>query len=322
MSSEVPPPADVTPPASGKTKAGKKSSSGHKKSNHSRTTVVVFVLSAVALGYLLALLGVHLLAESATPLPPLDLSQGGGETTIVQLRLEELKPVRNRLAINVVVYPGVAQYDNRFDLLADDVAVRLYPASDLGDLRYPKGLAPAQLSTSIEAYGNPTNWPFDTYTTERLAADAFVGRGDAMRKVPARVDVTGALSGWDVTVSRVRDPSVPPTSRAAENGDVVITLHRSKGPLMFDLGICAVLISLPTLALLVAILMALGKRKFLPPFGTWFAAMLFAVVPLRNFLSGAPPAGALIDQAVTLWVLIGLATAMTLYIVAWLRHEK
>ncbi|ORB08437.1 hypothetical protein BST30_03965 [Mycobacterium mantenii] len=33
-----------------------------------------------------------------------------------------------------------------FDVMANDVAVRLYPTSDLGDLQYPKGKAPAQLS--------------------------------------------------------------------------------------------------------------------------------------------------------------------------------
>ena len=34
--------------------------------------------------------------------------------------------------------------------------------------------------------------------------------------------------------------------------------------------------------------------------------MLFAVIPIRNFLPGAPPPGAWIDQALVLWVLIAL----------------
>ena len=49
--------------------------------------------------------------------------------------------------------------------------------------------------------------------------------------------------------------------------------------------------------------------------------MLFAVVPLRNLLPGAPPAGAWIDQAVVLWLLTALAAAMVLYIVAWRRQS-
>lgn len=285
-----------------------------------RIAIGVCILAAVIIVYVLSLFGVHFLQRSEGPLPPLDLSQGGGDATIVQLRLEELKPVANRLSVEVLAYPGVAQYDNRFDVLANDVAVRLYPTSDLGDLQYPKGKAPAQLSTTIEAHGDPGNWPFDSYRTEPIAADAFVGTGDNRKKVPARVEVTGALDGWEISVNRVHDPSAVPTSRATDNGNVVITLKRAKGPLIFDLGICLVLISLPTLALLVAIPMALGRRKFLPPFATWYAANLFAIVPLRNILPGAPPPGSWIDQAIVQWVLIALVTAMTLYIVAWIRQ--
>lgn len=291
-----------------------------KKREAPRIAIGVCILAAVIVVYVLSLFGVHFLQRSEGPLPPLDLSQGGGDATIVQLRLEELKPVANRLSVEVLAYPGVAQYDNRFDVLANDVAVRLYPTSDLGDLQYPKGKAPAQLSTTIEAHGDPGNWPFDSYQTEPIAADAFVGTGDNRKKVPARVEVTGALDGWQISVNRVHDPSALPTSRATDNGNVVITLKRAKGPLIFDLGICLVLISLPTLALLVAIPMALGRRKFLPPFATWYAANLFAIVPLRNILPGAPPPGSWIDQAIVQWVLIALVAAMSLYIVAWIRQ--
>ena len=291
-----------------------------KKREAPRIAIGVCILAAVIIVYVLSLFGVHFLQRSEGPLPPLDLSQGGGDATIVQLRLEELKPVANRLSVEVLAYPGVAQYDNRFDVLANDVAVRLYPTSDLGDLQYPKGKAPAQLSTTIEAHGDPGNWPFDSYRTEPIAADAFVGTGDNRKKVPARVEVTGALDGWEISVNRVHDPSALPTSRATDNGNVVITLKRAKGPLIFDLGICLVLISLPTLALLVAIPMALGRRKFLPPFATWYAANLFAIVPLRNILPGAPPPGSWIDQAIVQWVLIALVAAMSLYIVAWVRQ--
>ena len=305
-----PPPSSPLPPAPPQ----------KPKPSKPRIAIGVGVLVVVIAAYALSLLGVHWLEKSAGPLPPLDLSQGGGDATIVQLRLEELKPVANRLTVNVLVYPGISAYDNRFDVLATDVAVRLYPTSDLGDLHYPKGKAPAQLSTTVEAHGDPGNWPFDAYSTEPISADAFVGSGDNIKKVPARVEATGELDGWDISVNRVHDPAALPTSRATDNGNVVITLRRAKGPLIFDLGICLVLISLPTLALLVAIPMALGRRKFLPPFATWYAANLFAIVPLRNILPGAPPPGSWIDQAIVQWVLIALVTAMSLYIFAWVRQ--
>lgn len=117
----------------------------NKKSQKPRIAIGVGVLAAVIVVYALSLVGVHVLEKSEGPLPSLDLSQGGGDATIVQLRLEELKPVANRLSVNVLVYPGVSQYDNRFDVLGNDVAVRLYPTSDL---QYPRGKAPIRPSRS------------------------------------------------------------------------------------------------------------------------------------------------------------------------------
>src|SRR5579875_2221468 len=291
-----------------------------EKRRRPRVIIGLGILLAVVVVYACSLVGVHLLSRSEAPLPPLDLSSAGPNDTVVQVRLDELKPTVNRLSVNVLVYPGESLIDERFDVLTTDIAVRLYPPNDLGDIVFPKGKTPAQVSTTIEAHGDPGNWPFDSYRTEPLSADVFVGAGDNRKRIPAQVVVTGAMNGWDASASRVSDDSEARGTRMNDKSSVVLTLHRSKGPLLFDLGICLVLVSLPTLALLVAIPMALGRRKFLPPFATWYAANLFAIVPLRNILPGAPPPGAWIDQAIVQWVLISLAAAMSLYIFAWVRH--
>ena len=303
MTAEAPPTAPPSPPAD--------------KRPRPRIAIGVAVLLVVIAAYALSLLGVHLLQKSEGPLPPLDLSQAGPDDTVVQIRLEELKPTTNRLTVNVLIYPGESLEDKRFEELKTDIAVRLYPPNDLGDLQYPKGKAPAQVSTTIQAHGDPGTWPFDSYRTEPQSADVFVGTGAERKRIPAIVQVTGSMDGWDANVRRNTDTS---ETGSHNNSNVVVTLHRAKGPLIFDLGIILVLISLPTLALLVAIPMALGRRKFVPPFATWYAANLFAIVPLRNILPGAPPPGSMIDQALVQWVLLALATAMALYIFAWVRQ--
>ena len=277
---------------------------------------------AVAMGvvgiYVLSLLGVHLLAKSVPPLPTVDPTKFAEEDTVVQVRLEKLDTVANRLTVNVLVIPKYSLIDKESGVLNTEAAVRMYPLSELGDLQYPKGKAPAQVSTIIEAQGDPAHWPFDSYQTDTISADVFTGTGPGHEKVAARVEVSGKLDGWDATIARFHD-SDDPNPDSQDN--VVITLHRSKGTLIFDVGICLVLITLPVLALWVAIPMVLGRTSFLPPFGTWFAAMLFAVVPLRNVLPGSPPPGSWIDQAVVLWVLIGLVSAMTLFVFAWFRQR-
>jgi hypothetical protein len=283
-----------------------------------RIAIAFGIVAAVIVIYVLSLIAVHLLAKSAPALPAADLNKIEADDSVVQVRVEKLDTVANRLTVNVLVYPKDSLYDKNFGVLTTDAAVRLYPENDLGDLQYPVGKAPAQVSTSIEAHGDPANWPFDSYKTETIAADVFTGTGQSREKVPARVEVAGKLDGWDATVTRVHDPEDP---NPDVQDDVIITLHRSKGPLIFDFGICLVLIALPVLALWVAIPMALGRTSFVPPFITWYAAMLFAIVPLRNILPGSPPFGSWIDQAVVLWVLIGLVAAMTLFLIAWWRNR-
>jgi len=285
-----------------------------------RQVAIAFgIVAALIVIYVLSLIAVHLLAKSAPALPAVDLSKVESEDSVVQVRLEKLDTVANRLTVNVLVYPKDSLYDKNFGVLTADAAVRLYPENDLGDLQYPVGKAPAQVSTTIVAHGDPANWPFDTYKTEVIAADVFTGSGPSKEKTAARVEATGKLDGWDATVTRVHDPE---DTNSNVQDDVIITLHRSKGPLIFDVGVCLVLIALPVLALWVAIPMALGRTTFLPPFITWYGAMLFAIVPLRNILPGSPPYGSWVDQAIVLWVLIGLVVAMTLFVTAWWRHRE
>jgi Domain of unknown function (DUF4436) len=276
----------------------------------------VSIIGGVFVVYVLSLLGYHLLATAPGPLPGPVLNTADG--TVVLVRFEQLHTVANRLDVKVLVMPDNSMINKRFNVLNTDTSVRFFPQNDLGDLQYPVGKSPAQVATTIEAHGDPADWPFDAYKTDTIQADVLVGSGENRQYKPGRVEVTGSLEGWDIAATRVarnRDDLNRPDS-------IIVTLHRAKGPLVFDLGICLVLITLPTLALFVAIQMLTGRRQFLPPFSTWYAAMLFAVVPLRNILPGSPPAGSWIDQAVVIWVLIALATALVLYVAAWYRHSS
>ena len=299
----TPPPTPPPPPAKPPNRRGR------------QVAIGVGLVVAFILVYALSLFGVHLLSKSSGPLKPPDLN--ATDDTIVLVRLEKLDTVANRLTVKVLVIPQDSMFDKRLDVLKTDTAVRMDPPNELGDLQYPAGKSPAQVATTIDAHGDPNNWPFDSYTTDTLSAEVLVGQGDARQYIPARVEVTGGLEGWDVSVQRVGE-----ASQDSERPDnVIITLHRAKGPLIFDLGICLVLFALPALAFAVVIQIALGRRKFVPPFVTWFAAMLFAVIPIRNFLPGSPPPGAWIDQALVIWVLIALVGAMALYMITWYRQS-
>ncbi|MCK0177050.1 MULTISPECIES: DUF4436 domain-containing protein [Mycobacteriaceae] len=274
------------------------------------TVMIVVVIYAVALA------GYRYVAGPEQSLGPPDL--GTTSDTIVQVTLEAIHPVENKVDVNVVVFPADEFMNTDLNVVNTDIAVRLFvnEVSIGGDLQTPKGELPQEIQTSIAADGDADNWPFDTYTVGALGADVLVGSGDDREFEPARLEVTGGLNSWDISSER----SGPATQSAPDGDYQTITLSRARGPLAFDLGLCLVLLTLPALALFVSIEMLRGRRKFLPPFGTWYAASLFAIVPIRNFMPGAPPPGAWIDQILVLWVLLALTAAMVLYFVAWYRR--
>lgn len=312
MSHQAPPPAPPAPP----TPSAPSSPPPPKSSSRGKRILIdLGVILAVVVVYVLSLVGVHLLATSAEGLPEADL--GTTEDTVVQVKIEELDTVNNRLKVSVLVIPEDSKFDKKFHTLTQDLTVRMYPENDLGDLQYPVGKSPAQQTTYLDAQGDPANWPFDSYSTGTIQAQVFAGTGENRTVEDARVEVIGEVGGWDASVRRVGES----TQSSPRPDDAIITLRRSKSTLIFDIGIVLVLISLPALALWVSIPMALGKKKFLPPFVSWFAAMLFAVVPLRNIFPGKPPEGSWVDQAITLWVLLALIVAMTLFIMAYRKQS-
>jgi hypothetical protein len=276
----------------------------------SRVAIVVVVL----LVYAGSLFAYWWLSASSQELGPPDLENKS--QTVVLISAQSLKTVDRKLDVKVSVIPEEKLVDQRLDVLNTAISVRLYPWNTLGDLHYPQGESPGEVSTTLDVNGDSDTWPIDSYTTGAISADVLVGSGDERQFVPARVEVTGGLDGWSSSSTR----SGPSPDSGGKGDSEKVTLKRALGPLTFDLGICLVLITLPSLAVFVAIQVATRRRQFHPPFTTWFAAMLFAVVPLRNILPGAPPPGAWIDQALVLWVLIALVASMVIYIVAWYRQ--
>ena len=137
-------------------------------------------------------------------------------------------------------------------------------------------------------------------------------RGDG-ETVIERVPVTfvNHLAGWQVTASN-----------GGGVGPYRVTLERSLSAAAFGIVILGVLIAIAGVALFVAVQTVRDRRKFQPPMTTWYAAMLFAVVPLRNALPGSPPFGGWIDITLVLWVLVVLVISMLLYIACWWRHLR
>ncbi|MGO4445693.1 DUF4436 family protein [Mycobacterium sp. 2YAF39] len=236
------------------------------------------------------------------------------ETSVI-IRLRQFDTLQNTLSVDVLVHPGR-------DLLSKDpqsvdkMAIRLSSWTPSGDLIYLHADVAPDTATTLVAIGDPDNWPFDSYTTDVIGVELFSGTSPQRQPVSAGIIVAGHINGWNIGSEAGTVDSPPAPSQT-----VRLTLERSPAALSFDIGLILVLLALPAAALFVAIQTLAGRTPFLPPVMTWFAAVLFSVIPLRNLLPGAPPAGAWIDQLVVLWVLLAVAAAMIMYVTAWWRSR-
>ena len=112
--------------------------------------------------------------------------------------------------------------------------------------------------------------------------------------------------------------SLTPACAAIFAVDIAVT--RSGSTIAFGIVLLSLMVILPVLVLTVAIVVLRGRRKVEVTVMGWIGAMLFATIPLRNFLPGSPPIGSWIDYLIVLWVLAGLVGGLVLFVIAWLRR--
>ena len=144
----------------------------------------------------------------------------------------------------------------------------------------------------------------------------FTGAPDSGEILPVAVRVGGDVEGWRIDVDEAE-------GLGQELGfvDFTIDARRAGNTLVFAFILLAIMVALPVIALIVAVNTRWRScRTVQPTFMSWLAAMLFATVPLRNFLPGSPPVGSWVDAVIVLWVIVGLVLALGIYASAWYRQ--
>ncbi|OBK47806.1 DUF4436 domain-containing protein [Mycobacterium gordonae] len=243
---------------------------------------------------------------------PHDLTQGQPmpDGTTITMDLQEVQQSNTILLANLTIVPGPGLLDPRTHDLTQDLSVVVTSAASPTKRSWTKGMVPGSFPVPLSIAGAVTDWPFDHYVSGPIAVEVF--RGDNPTPERAAVTFADRLAGWRIDISTTGNPAATAPYR--------IELERSPSTKTFAVVILAVLVALAGMGLFVAVQTARDKRKFQPPMTTWYAAMLFAVVPRRNALPNAPPFGAEVDVRVVLWVIVVLVLSMLIYITCWWRH--
>jgi hypothetical protein len=231
---------------------------------------------------------------------------------MVTIDIENIQSNNSGLRANLTVVPGPALVHPHTHNLTQDHSVVVTSAVTARERTWPKGTPPDIFPLSLTLVGDIADWPFDSYRSGPVTVELFSGDGQAPEL--ATVTLVDRLLGRKVDATRVGKGDVPAAYR--------VDLHRSPRTAAFAVVILGVLITLAGLALFVAVQTPRNRRRFQPPMTACYAAMLFAVMPLRGALPDSPPFGSWIDVTVVLWVIVVLVISMTLYIVCWWRHLR
>src|SRR6201992_491161 len=156
--------------------------------------------------------------------------------------------------------------------------------------------------------------------TDSLTQDLTVAVTSVTTPVK-RTYAKGMLPGYfPVPLTLARD--VERANNAIPSSPYVLKLQRSASTMVFAIVILGIFVAIAAVGLFVAVETLRDSRRFQSPLTTWYAAMLFAVVPLRNALPGSPVFGSWIDLTIVLWVLVALVLSMLIYVAAWWRSTS
>ena len=232
--------------------------------------------------------------------------------TTVTLDVVSISNNYSELVGDLIIKPGPALVDPATDGLKQDLTVAVTSVTTPVRRTYSKGMLPGVFPVPLTLARDVERWPFDTYYTGPITVTLFTGTGQVAER--ANVTFVDRLAGWKVQVVRVNN--------ANALAPYEIQLQRSASTMVFAIVILCIFVAIAAVGLFVAIWTTRDPRRFQSPMTTWYAAMLFAVVPLRNALPGSPAFGSWIDLTIVLWVLVALVVSMLLYIAAWGRSTS
>jgi hypothetical protein len=229
--------------------------------------------------------------------------------TTATLDVVNLQNNYSELVADLIVKPGPELLDPATDGLKQDLTVAVTSATTPIRRTWSKGMLPGVFPVPITLARDVERWPFDSYYTGPITVSLFTGS----EQLPERADVTfvDRLTGWKVDVHRVNN--------ANAMAPYEVDLQRSPSTMVFAIVILCIFVAIAAVGVFVAVQTARDPRRFQSPMTTWYAAMLFAVLPLRNALPGSPAFGSWIDLTIVMWVLVALVVSMLLYIGAWWR---
>jgi len=285
------------------------------------TFLAVFWTLAAVLGAV-AFTGVVTMYRTTTTQPP--RPQLGTDVVAAYIEPVQVLPAEGRVAADLTItVPADLLVDG--ERLKQRLTITIIGFSGSQTVTFPADTPAGILNSPIRLrvdHDSYIRYPWDDYIASVWLL-ASTDSAEGARWYPIGVGIWGDMPGWHVSpdsvYSKISEP-VPATTPYQEAvADVLLDVRRAGSTQATVVLLLVAMVALAVLGVAVAVAVSRRKRRIEATMASWFAAMLFALVPLRLNMPGSPPIGAWIDFLVFLWVVLALMLSLTVFVVSWLR---
>ncbi|GAA1688492.1 DUF4436 domain-containing protein [Microbacterium sediminicola] len=281
-----------------------------------RRVVALFgSIIAVVLVYLTVVIAYGLSGDVDTAGSTGDAGPGD---VILELTPTDVDAAGNRLSVRIEP-TDLGSYSS--DRITPDETLHLFVTNTDGPrtIEWAADEVAAPATTVLVTDGYVEQWPFDRYTTESVIVPVRVDADGEAVPISYQLSADGRVPGWAITARGDVVNTVDTADGPVDLIGVTFTATRAPSTIAFGIVLLTLMVVMPVLVLTAAFTVLRGKRKIEVTMLGWIGAMLFATIPLRNFLPGSPPIGSWVDYLIVLWVIAGLVAGLVVFVVAWLR---
>ncbi|WP_396925092.1 DUF4436 family protein [Mycolicibacterium sp.] len=227
----------------------------------------------------------------------------------VTVWITKVDPTTQQLSVTIVdVAPNGALADTDGNFTQDVTLTTAAIGNWKADIK--AGDSAPDIEQKVSVDGAVTDYPFDRYTG-RLEVHVFNAQGN---NLPLALTVVNTDPFFGLTT----------TAATSQNGGLAVKLglHRSAPTIVFAVFIMLLMLGLATGAVVAAFYILHWRRGLIFPGCSMMAAILFALIPLRNAVPGNPPIGSIIDFGSFFIAEAVISMSLISSIVLGFRHQR
>ncbi|MGV8120766.1 MAG: DUF4436 family protein [Candidatus Xenobiia bacterium LiM19] len=282
--------------------------------------IIIFAVCAIV--FIIAysrLLGGYRLESEQTVQHFSQASKNRNNAVQITAHVVSIDPVKGELLIRLQFEPNDDLLDED-DLLINSITVYTNSAAGRTDATFKKGESMQPIDVTVALQGESSHFPWDDYNGVLWVCLAShretSGDDEGWIAVPFTLDLKAGVPGF-----KIYTREIPQKTKGFSVAEINFKVERANSARSFSIFIMLLIGLLTVVAFLAGFMVVAGGRKVELAMFSWLGAQLFAMLPLRNAMPGAPPIGCLADYLSFFWAEAITAATLIAVILTWILRK-